>query len=892
MSIKQTVEELSEAAVLVERSDLQALASLHTKLEEIETWAKDNGQPQVGEVAAKAAKSIEQIILEEESDPDAAFSSVCRAIAALQQVLCDERRLESGMLPPEYEIEVGGRDSAEETTSQSQPSPHPELPKDLNPYVDEALFSEFLSRQIGALAEMEEFILALEKSLDETALGGLRGLLHTLKGEAAVMGLSDVSNVCHAVEDKFEREPANEITDMLLETKDWLLRMLESYSGKGSAPEAAENLLARWEVPPASGMETPDLAQSALEEEQPPESPPEPAPAPPQETVPPQPAPQPAPAESAPKFVPIEGDVGLLSDFVTEAREHLDTADVHLLTLETNSTDEESLNAVFRAFHTIKGVAGFLSLDDIQSVAHEAENLLDRARKGQLLLVDNAIDVTFEALDALKRLVEQLGSALQTGEALVRDPSLPSLVDRIQAVLAGKAAPPPSAEQTAPVAEPQQAPSAPPPAEPEPPAPAAPAEEEPAAEKPPAPKDAEEKADKQAQSQRSVKIRESVKVDAERLDLLVEMIGELVITESMVSQSVEEIDNCTAELARHVKQLRKITRELQEMGTSLRMIPIRATFQKMARVARDLSRKTGKPLEFITSGEDTELDKTVVDRISDPLVHLVRNAVDHGLEDGPVIRKEAGKSETGLVNLRAFHRGGNIYIEISDDGRGLNRDAILNKARERGLISDGDAFSDRDVYNLIFEPGFSTAKTVTDVSGRGVGMDVVKRNILALRGQIDIQSEVGKGATFTIRLPLTLAIIDGMVVRIGEQRYIIPTLSIVQSVQPRTAELSTVLNTGEMAHFQNRHVPLFRLADLFNIQDAERDPTKGIVVVVEDGDELAGLLVDDLVGQHQIVIKSLGEFFQGIPGVAGGAIMSDGRVGLILDVGALVRLAN
>jgi len=884
MSIKQTVEELAETVVLVEPSDLQGLASLHTKLEEIHAWANESAELQIAEAAACTAKHIEKIILEEVPDRGNAFSAVCSSISALQQVLCEGRRLEMGMFPPE--LGIAGVEPADVDAPAEPGSPQrTELPKDLNPYVDEALFSEFLSRQIGALAEMEEYILSLEKAMDDNALSGLRGLLHTLKGESAVMGLSDVATVCHSLEDKLENEPANLITDILLETKDWLVRMLESYSGKGSAPESIDSLMSRWQGDSAPPEQPPEVAQPAVETFQEPEPPVETVVAPPEpeeESVVPQQVVTPE-EHPAPTYVPIEGDIGLLSDFVTEAREHLDMADVHLLTLETDPTDDESLNAVFRAFHTIKGVAGFLSLDDIQSVAHEAENLLDRARKGQLTLVGGAMDVSFEAVDALKRLVEQLKSALSTGGALEKDTSLPLLVDRIQAVLgreqvSAAVAPAPEPPRPQPSEEPEQQP-------PE-------VEDKPKAQKPAEEIHAGDEAGKPASSRKYVRIRESVKVDAERLDQLVEMIGELVITESMVSQSVEEIDNCTPELARHVKQLRKITRALQEMGTSLRMIPIRATFQKMARVARDLSRKAAKPLEFVISGEDTELDKTVVDRISDPLVHLVRNAVDHGLEDKPELRKKMGKAETGTINLRAFHRGGNIYIEIADDGRGLDREMILKKARERGLISDGDTLSDRDVYNLIFEPGFSTAKVVTDVSGRGVGMDVVKRNILGLRGQIDIQTDAGVGTTFTIRLPLTLAIIDGMVVRIGDQRYIIPTLSIVQSVQPRTQELSTVLNTGEMTNFQNKHVPLFRLADLFGIADAQRDPTKGIVVVVEDGEELAGLLVDDLVGQHQIVIKSLGEFFRGIPGIAGGAIMSDGQVGLILDVGALVRLAN
>jgi two-component system chemotaxis sensor kinase CheA len=387
-------------------------------------------------------------------------------------------------------------------------------------------------------------------------------------------------------------------------------------------------------------------------------------------------------------------------------------------------------------------------------------------------------------------------------------------------------------------------------------------------------------------------VRETLKVDAGRLDLLIDMIGELVIAESMVSQSGELRSVCSPELARSMTQLDKITRELQEMGTGMRMVPIRATFQKMARLVRDLAKKSGKQVEFVTTGEETELDKSVVDKIGDPLIHMIRNAVDHGLEADPEARVKSGKPAVGRVELRAFHKGGSIYIEIQDDGRGLDRDAILAKARTRGLVREGDVLSDRDVWNLVFEPGLSTAKTVTDVSGRGVGMDVVKRNIEALRGQVEIQSEPGKGTTFSIRLPLTLAIIDGMVVRIGLERYIIPTLSIVMSIRPDASQLSTVVGRGEMLSLQGQLLPLFRLARLFGISDATQELTDGIVMVVEDEGRRTGLLVDEILGQQQIVIKSLGEAMQGLLGVAGGAIMPDGRVGLILDVSGVVRLAS
>jgi len=347
----------------------------------------------------------------------------------------------------------------------------------------------------------------------------------------------------------------------------------------------------------------------------------------------------------------------------------------------------------------------------------------------------------------------------------------------------------------------------------------------------------------------------------------------------------------SVKLAKDLDHLDKISRELQEIGMSLRMVPVRPVFQKMARLVRDLAKKTGRKVEFVMSGEDTELDKNVVDKIGDPLVHMVRNAVDHGLETSAEERLAAGKDAVGRIELRAFHKGGNICIEIEDDGRGLPRDKILAKAIERGLVREGETLSDREIHNLIFEPGFSTAKQVTDISGRGVGMDVVRRNIEELRGTCEIMSEPGKGSRFQIKLPLTLAIIEGMVISCGGEHYIVPTLSVVRLVRPAEEDLSHVFDRGEMLAYEDQHLPLFRLGRLFDVP-AETDPQKAVVVVVEDEGKKIGLLADDLLGQQSIVIKSLGEAMQDTDGVAGGAIMSNGNVALILDVAGLIRVAH
>ncbi|MBI5833099.1 MAG: chemotaxis protein CheA [Armatimonadetes bacterium] len=591
----------------------------------------------------------------------------------------------------------------------------------------------------------------------------------------------------------------------------------------------------------------------------------------------------------------IEGDESLLGDFVAEAREHLEACDVNLLTLETDPTHDEALNAVFRAFHTIKGVAGFLALRDVTRLSHEAENVLERARSGSLLLEGMVVDVIFEAVDLLKALVQAVHDALHGDGMLAVFPELDEVVPRlkliggapagaklgdllVQAGLVTKGAVD-SALQRQSTGNLKLG-------------------EQLVKDGDAKPKDvaialrAQKSAAGGRQAQSPSMATDTVRVDPDRLDRLIDTIGELVIAESMVSQADDIRGLGSASVQRQISQLDKITRELQELGTSLRMVPVRATFQKMARLVRDLGVKTGKQVEFATTGEDTELDRSVVERIGDPLVHMVRNAVDHGIETEVDDRLAAGKPAVARVELRAFHKGGNIHIEIHDDGRGLDKDAIVAKAIERGIIKEGEPLSDREAYALIFEPGFSTAKQVTDVSGRGVGMDVVKRNIEALRGAVDIRSEKGKGSVFTIRLPLTLAVIDGMVVRVGDERYVLPTLSIVTSIRPSAQTLSSVLDRGEMLDVQGQLVPLFRLSSLFGIPGAIEDATEALAIVVDDDGRRVCLLADELLGQQQIVIKSLGETMRGLLGISGGAIMPDGLVGLILDVSGLVKLAE
>ncbi len=384
----------------------------------------------------------------------------------------------------------------------------------------------------------------------------------------------------------------------------------------------------------------------------------------------------------------------------------------------------------------------------------------------------------------------------------------------------------------------------------------------------------------------------SIRVGVDKVDALINMMGELVITQSMLSDIGENFRPSQLERLREgLLQLERTTRELQESVMRIRMLPIGSVFNRFPRLVRDLERKLGKQVRLELHGEHTELDKTVLEKIGDPLVHLVRNAIDHGLEL-PAQRKAAGKPENGTLKLNAYHEGGNIVVQISDDGAGLNRAAIVAKAQQRGLLGAGQEPSDAEVAELIFQPGFSTAAQATDLSGRGVGMDVVRRNVRDLGGSVGVKSEAGKGSVFTIALPLTLAIIDGLVTAVGDERYIVPLTSIVESLRLKPEAVRRITGGGEVFHFREEYLPIMRLHRAFGCADAVTEIERGIVVVIEDAGRRMGLLVDDLLGQQQAVIKSLDAHYRRVQGISGATILSDGSVALIVDVGGVVRLGQ
>ena len=584
----------------------------------------------------------------------------------------------------------------------------------------------------------------------------------------------------------------------------------------------------------------------------------------------------------------------LLGEFYSEALDHLQQIEAALLVLDQQPDDPEALNSMFRSFHTFKGNAGFLGLVPMQSLAHEVESLLDLARNGELRLTPVIVTEILNSRDALQALTQQVAVALEKGEIPKEIIPVAHLMRSVKqlakAAVSGDAGDATALISSAPqpiavaVPAPAAAPSPVAPAQ----APAAPAALPVAAAAPVAPA----AAPVAAENHGSAKVAggPTVRVNTEKLDSLMDVVGELVIVQSQLIESARVLSVEGSPLHRNVVQLSRIAKELQHTAMSLRMIPIKQTFQKMERLARDLANSFSKKVHFTVSGEDTELDRTVVEEIGDPLVHMVRNALDHGLET-PAQRLASGKSDTGTVHLYAYHQGSNIVIELKDDGRGINPERIHKKAVEKGLIAPGAQLTREETFNLIFAPGFSTAEKVTSVSGRGVGMDVVKRNIEKLRGKIEITSEVGQGSTFKIKLPLTMAIIDGLVVRVGTDKFILPSTSVQMALRPSRESISTIHGSGEVLELRGRILPLHRLHRRFGIPCDAQQPWEGIVVLVEHSGKVSALMVDEMVSKQEVVIKNLGAYMQGLPGVAGGAILGDGNIALILDPISLLQAA-
>ncbi len=591
----------------------------------------------------------------------------------------------------------------------------------------------------------------------------------------------------------------------------------------------------------------------------------------------------------------------ILQDFLAEAEEMLEGLDTFFVQLEANPEDRTLLNEIFRTAHSIKGSAGFIGLTRVVDVAHHAENVLNQLRQGQMRADPVVIDIILESMDALKLLIQEVKTGkpeeidieslnqkldllLQWGEDVQTESVASHGVASEGTETSGESE---SQElQEFLVEDAEESSEAPP-------APATRASPAPAARGEVVPSAAPEAGGAPVPAGEG---DQTIRVETSRLDNVMNLVGELVLGRNRLVKlssehaGEEDPERQMKEISEAVAQLSRVTTDLQLAVIKTRMQPIRKVLGKFPRMVRDLSRKMGKEVRLELSGEETELDKSVIEEIGDPLVHIIRNAIDHGLED-PEERVRSGKPAEGVVRISAYQEGNSIVIEVSDDGKGIDVARVRDKAVERKLIQPADAerMSETELVNLIFLPGFSTAEKVTDVSGRGVGMDVVRTNINKINGSVDIRTAMGSGSTFVIRLPLTIAIIQALMVTIGSEVYAIPLQSVVETVKITREDIRT-LSGSDVLNLRNQVLPLLRLRDEFKTPPGDQDDTrKCYVVVVQLGSRLLGLIVDRLPYQEEVVIKSMGSLLSGIRGMAGATITGDGKVVLILDVGEILQ---
>jgi len=588
--------------------------------------------------------------------------------------------------------------------------------------------------------------------------------------------------------------------------------------------------------------------------------------------------------------------------FFEEAGEHLDKAERILLNLSVEEFDQEQINSIFRYVHSIKGGSNVFGFNNLTEVSHSMESVLDKVREGTLPLQNEMINLFLQALDLLKTLLDGYKKGVEVDPEAISDMSnrLKALAseepskemlkeggsieapneilttsDDLSSFMAQNGPTEKSDPKLGSLDE-ERTPSSPLPKT--------------KAAQPPEPTMTSERYTSQPAVKTSRLNGEgaSIRVGVEKVDQLINQVGELVITQAMLAQTAARVDSASYEQMRNgLAQLERNTRALQESVMGIRMVPIDTVFSRLHRLIHDTARRLNKQVEVKSFGEETEMDKGLIEKLVDPLTHLIRNALDHGLET-PEQRMAKGKDRKGTVTLRASHKGGSVVIEVSDDGAGLNRAKILKKAQERGLPMN-EGMSDQEVWQLIFAPGFSTAEVVTDISGRGVGMDVVKKNVESMGGRIEISSTEGRGSKFTIRLPLTLAIIEGMTVRVGPEVYVVPLISIVESVRPKQAEVKMIVGKGEVVEVRGVYVPIVRLHRLFGVTGDLTDPTQAVLVITEAEGERIAIMVDELLGQQQVVIKSVEQNFRKVDGIAGGTILGDGQVAFILDIRDLTK---
>ncbi|MFH1216549.1 MAG: chemotaxis protein CheA [Pseudomonadota bacterium] len=902
------LDEMAVKIMVVEPGDLSFMGELLELLEKLSVSDEIASMPPLLQMATSFQQALQKVIMGELADSTECYARLGECISRMQEVARGSKghsvvnafcthltsigfKTDQGSL---FGVEAAGSDI---------------LDNDAPFLKDRELLECFLDETVDYLTTIETTLLSLEKEPDnQEAIHSVFRAFHTIKGTAGSVSLDGVRELAHATESLLHEVRSGamvmdgdvievvlgvadalramvahvrdvsengvpyivpDIDDQLGRVNEWMERKRDGVPGQTGVHVAGvtgKDEQAAVRTPLDSGSRIMD-ARENVDVVQPDEE-----------------------AGNGETSLPGQGavpdflkDSDLLSGFITEAFEHLESIELHVLDLEQNPEDAEIINNIFRPFHTIKGVSGFLNLTTINKLAHATENLLDDVRNERLFMNSDIIDIVLGVGDFLRTMIQNISDVLEKGSSVYHRYDITDFLERIKVCRSGGESPAPQVEvreektNSAPVAfkpslVPEEGAATPQPL-------------------PPASTPELPKAETVYAAGPKKNVEASIKVDINKLDGLVNAVGELVIMQAMVRHNpfIERLSD--PQLNKDFAQLNRITTELQKTAMSMRMVPIRQTFQKMTRLVRDLSKKTGKKVNLVMAGEETEIDRNMVDSIYDPLVHMIRNSVDHGVQV-PEERIRSGKPESGTVRLGAYQKGGNIVIEIADDGEGVRTGKIREKAIERGLIRKDDDLSDHEINNLIFLPGFSTADKITDVSGRGVGMDVVKKGVEKLRGKVDLRSKPGEGSLFLIFLPLTLAIIDGIVVRVGTERYIIPTIAIRESMRPQMEHYNTVQNKGETLLVRDTLIPVIRLYRLFGVAEACDEISKGIVVIIENEGRQRALLVDELLGKQEVVIKSLGGYMKDVRGVAGGTILGDGRVGLILDLAGLINLNN
>ncbi len=750
---------------------------------------------------------------------------------------------------------------------------------------DAEMIDSFIIDSREMLDEIEPDLIELQQSFEnegnanEETLNNVFRLFHSLKGAASFLQLKNVTTVTHEAETLLNQLREEEIPlgntqlDVIFQASDFIRTVLAAIEEKGSDEgfeSEADGVVQMLQNACKKNADFPEVSQGA----------------------PPIPEAEASGDEKDESTSEGSGEFPITSDmkkqFIEESEELLDKVEQNLLSLEETEAQGEILSNSFRHIHSFKGNCGFFGYADMERLSHTTETVLDQMKNGVIRANGDNINILLKIVDTLRG---SLADIAQGGEGKIKGCDI--LIDLLNDMIPHQSAisegtPEPS--NATPITKSEtsfhnqeklcQSPSQKPLGEI-------------LVEMGETTHEVVEHALKLQGNQKKRRVtRRDIRVDLDKLNELNDLVGELVTAQAMVIRNPDlkgyEFENFE-KAAHHLEQ---ISSNLQDVAMSLRMVPISGLFRKMIRLVHDLSRKSGKKVKLEMKGEETEVDKTLVELISDPLVHIIRNAVDHGIESLEE-RRKLGKEGTGTILLEAKHEGGEVWITVTDDGKGLDRDKILKKAVEKGLIPKGEAtLTDKEVYQLIFEPGFSTAEKVTDISGRGVGMDVVKRNIEQIKGRVDIQSIAGQGTTISIRIPLTLAIIDGMLVRSGESRYLIPILAIKESFRPKPEHVTVMPGGQKMVKVREDLIPVARLSDVYNLGNGNGKLDEGILITLENQGKSICLFVDEIVGQMETVIKGLPGFMGNIQGISGCTILGDGEVSLILDVRGLIERAR